>query len=129
GAGASACTSSSLHVRVTLPLGLDSAALVVGSVVTRLDATGGEATGVIPWTSCEKVLLVLPNGSMSGAAVTFGVQASAGTDLPPAQPPVQPPTPPTQPPPSTAGADPAPSLSLVGLPAVLNVSSKKPVLT
>src|SRR5207244_3470179 len=72
GASPSACTSSSLHVRVTLPLGLDSAALVVGSVVTRLDAMGGEATGVIPWTSCEKVLLVLPNGSMSGAAVTFG---------------------------------------------------------
>jgi hypothetical protein len=120
GASGTACTDTSLNVSVTLPTGLGFAAIIVGGASTTLTAAGGTATGTIPWQTCTgQATLVLPNGLLGGAAVSFTVQASVGSAGAGAVPP-----------PASAGArtDPAPTVSLLGLPAVLRVSSRKPVV-
>lgn len=120
-AGNTACVNSSLNVSVTLPVGLSFAALVVGGAVTPLSVGAGVATATIPWATCSgEATLVLPNGLLSGGAVSFAVQVTVGDSGAVALPPVAPTGPP---------ADPAPTLRMLGLPAVLRVSSRKPVLS
>jgi hypothetical protein len=80
------------------------------------------ATATIPWATCRgEATLVLPNGLLSGGALAFTVQVTVGTSGPVVPSAAAPPTAPP--------ADPAPTLSILGLPDILRVSSKKPVLS
>jgi hypothetical protein len=116
GPSTAACTAVTLHIRVTGPDGVGAPYVVVGSQANAV------TNGVLDlrWLPCgARPIVVLPNTTVNLDAQTFTIATSLG-DAAPATP--------VAVAPASGVTDTAPALALLGTPAVVRVSSSKPVL-
>jgi hypothetical protein len=109
------CGAATLHLRVTLPNGMQSQpSFVDQSGVHPLTVSAGTASADLPWTNCDGThgTLVLPNTSRTQDAAQFAVRIALDVI-----------------PPKPALGTAAPKISLLRIPVRATIARKRPYLS